>query len=329
MAYIIVDLEWNQSYTGKGIVEDKRGHKLYGEIIQIGAVKLSDSFVAQDSFKINIKPKFYKVIHHKVKQITGITQKELNCGKDFVTAISEFRAWCGQDSIFLTWGPDDMRILRQNLDIYKLETSWAETWFNVQMIYNLQTDGGSNQKALSTAMEHFGIEATRPMHDALNDAYYTALIAAKLDMRAGIARLLSDAAHAAIKDETAPLACEFYGGFESRREAFAEREVARVRCPECRGACDMRKWVYERRSQYMTLAECKTHGHFLVKLKFSKKTDGKYRVTKSMYAAGEGADALYEKCLEKCDARKKRIDSARQGRALRKKDTSVRTGEKK
>ncbi len=328
MAYIIIDLEWNQAYTSKGVVEDKKGNKLYGEIIQIGAVKLSDRFKVGEEYRINIKPKFYKVLHHKVKQITGITQKELSRGKDFKSAIDEFKSWCGEDSVFLTWGPDDMRILRQNLDIYKLDTKWAETWFNVQMIYNIQTDGGSNQKALSTAMEHFGIEATRPMHDALNDAYYTALIAGKLDMQAGIARLIEDAANGAAKDDMSPIACEFYGGYESRREAFAEREVSRVKCPECRNACTSRKWVYERRSQYMTLAECEEHGRFLARLKFSKKTDGKYRITKSMYEAGDGADALYGKCLEKAEARKKRIDNARENRALRKKDIANHTRER-
>ena len=43
------------------------------------------------------------------------------------------------------------------------------------------------QKALKTAMELFEIEASRPAHDALGDAYHTALICAKLDLRRGIA----------------------------------------------------------------------------------------------------------------------------------------------
>ena len=320
MTYIIIDLEWNQSYTGKGIVECKNGNKLYGEIIQIGAVKLDDCFRAGDEFKINIKPKYYKIIHHKVKQITGIGQRELERGKDFKTAIGEFKSWCGEDCVFLTWGPDDMRILRQNLDIYKMDASWADTWFNVQMIYNIQTDGGSNQKALSTAMEHFGIEATRPMHDALNDAYYTALVTERLDMQAGIARLVQDASMRVAKDDVGPLACELYEGFESRYEAFAHKDMARVKCPKCRGVCsDARKWVYERRGQYMMLASCKEHGKFLVRLKFSKKSDGKLRVTKSIYEACDGADAAYENCREKSDARKKKLGASRTRAPLRKK----------
>ena len=36
-------------------------------------------------------------------------------------------------------------------------------------------------------MELFGIEASRPAHDALGDAYHTALICARLDLKRGAA----------------------------------------------------------------------------------------------------------------------------------------------
>ena len=35
-------------------------------------------------------------------------------------------------------------------------------------------------------MEIFGIEATRPAHDALGDAYHTALICARLNLKQGM-----------------------------------------------------------------------------------------------------------------------------------------------
>ena len=54
------------------------------------------------------------------------------------------------------------------------------------MIFNAQTDGSTAQKALKTAMEMFEIEASRPAHDALGDAYHTALICARLDLKKGM-----------------------------------------------------------------------------------------------------------------------------------------------
>ena len=72
---------------------------------------------------------------------------------------------------FLTWGCDDQGILEQNIIIHDLDWDWIAGWINLQLIYNLQTDGDRNQKSLATAMEHFAIEQTRIAHDALGDAY--------------------------------------------------------------------------------------------------------------------------------------------------------------
>ena len=99
--------------------------------------------------------------------------------------MERFRAWCGEEVVFLTWGFDDIGILRENLRLYGMEEGWTEHWYNAQMIFNAQTDGSTSQKALKTAMEAFGIEASRPAHDALGDAYHTALICARLDLKKG------------------------------------------------------------------------------------------------------------------------------------------------
>ena len=42
MPYIVVDLEWNQAMSAKAQIFNKLPIKLRGEIIQIGAVKLTD-----------------------------------------------------------------------------------------------------------------------------------------------------------------------------------------------------------------------------------------------------------------------------------------------
>ena len=72
----------------------------------------------------------------------------------------------GEDVTFLTWGFDDITILRENLQLHELPCDWVDRWYNAQMMFNAQTDGSNSQKALTTAMEIFGIEATRPAHDA-------------------------------------------------------------------------------------------------------------------------------------------------------------------
>ena len=58
MNYIILDMEWNQPfYKERALLKPVY---LRGEIVQIGAVKLDEKFQFVDSFKLSIRPRFYK-----------------------------------------------------------------------------------------------------------------------------------------------------------------------------------------------------------------------------------------------------------------------------
>ncbi len=323
LTYVVLDLEWNQAYKSAGVVSDDEGRKLYGEIIQIGAVKLNRKFAPSKELKISVKPKYYTVIHRKVRQITGIDQRELECGIAFETAMTKFRKWCGRNCVFLTWGPDDIAMLRQNMEIYKLDSEWIDTWFNVQAIFNMQTDTGSNQKSLSTAMRHFDISPELRMHDALNDAYYTAKICEKLDIRKGIAEMIRQAQERPIQDEDSPAACEFFGGFASRREVFSSAETAQVKCPVCGKACGMKKWVFEKNGKYISLAECEGHGEYIARIKLSKQKDGKFNVSKMVYDATGKSEEYYAECLRKEQERRAKRRGGRQNGRDKKTQTPI------
>ena len=101
-------------------------------------------------------------------------------------ALERFRTWIGGDCIFLTWGFDDIRVLEDNILLHAGEPDWITKWYNAQMVFNAQTGTGSAQKSLSSAMEILGIEPSRPAHDALGDAYHTALICSRLRLAEGI-----------------------------------------------------------------------------------------------------------------------------------------------
>ncbi len=126
-------------------------------------------------------------MNRKVASLTGIKDAILKeQGKPFPEAMQAFHDWCGEDSAFLTWGFDDIVILKENLTLYGMDTAWVDKWYNAQLIFNAQTDGSSAQKALGSAMQIMGIEPTRPAHDALGDAYHTALICSRLRLAEGI-----------------------------------------------------------------------------------------------------------------------------------------------
>lgn len=94
MNYIIFDLEFNQEYRDKTI-EDKiekstNSPSLTFEIIQIGAVKLSENFEKISTFTSFINPTVHKTIHPYVKRMTGITEEQLQSNDKFPDVLNKF-----------------------------------------------------------------------------------------------------------------------------------------------------------------------------------------------------------------------------------------------
>ena len=112
MDYIVLDMEWNQPWPGSPSSKKVLPVHIRGEIIQIGAVRLSDQQV-MDEFQVMIRPKYYRRLNRRVSKLTGIKDNQLrDQGVSFPEAMKAFRQWCGEDVVFLTWGFDDIGILR-------------------------------------------------------------------------------------------------------------------------------------------------------------------------------------------------------------------------
>ena len=316
MNYIVVDLEWNQAMSSKSSVFNKLPIHLRGEIIEIGAVKLNPDMSLGEEFTVDVKPVYFKRMHYKVKKITGFDKERLSHGLPFPDALEAFRSWCGDDVTFLTWGCDDKGIMEQNIIIHDLDWDWIAGWVNLQLIYNLQTGGDKNQKSLASAMEHFEIEQTRVAHDALGDAYNTALVCTHLDMAEGL-RLYPDAAQilasrmpsakpkAEAQDNDA-LVHESFSGFDTKAAAFADERIISLACPVCGKPLTAEKWVNQGDQRYMTVYSCEADGPFLVRAKFRKNTDDNtWTANKPVYKADDAAVDFY---------RTKAAQSRRRGR---------------
>ena len=299
MNYIVVDLEWNQAMSSKSSVFNKLPIKLRGEIIEIGAVKLDENMQPADEFTIDVKPVYFKRMHYKVKKLTGFDKERLAKGYSFRDAFEKFREWCGEDVTFLTWGCDDRGIMEQNIIIHDLDWDWIADWINLQLIYNMQTDGDKNQKSLATAMEHFNIEQTRVAHDALGDAYNTALVCTKLDIAQGLAqyedasRMLSLHTHKQQSGENKgpePLEHLVFPGYISKSEAFADSELINLPCPNCSKELSCQRWINQGDQRYMNIYSCPDCGSYLLRLKFRKHEDNTWAANRLVYKAD--ADTL-------------------------------------
>lgn len=306
MNYIVLDMEWNQPWPGSPSSKKVLPVQIRGEIIQIGAVRVTEDQQVADEFQIMIRPKYYRHLNRRVSKLTGIKEARLREeGVSFPEAMERFCNWCGEDIVFLTWGFDDIGILRENLALFGLDAGFTQRWYNAQMMFNAQTDGSNAQKALKTAMEMFGIEATRPAHDALGDAYHTALICARLDLKRGAAeydealKSHENGFHGA--ELPGCIARKVFYDYADKRAALASMAGEENICPICGGRMLGSRWFAQPGHRYMDLATCPEDGKFLIRVRLSEQPDGKIRVSRLTYEATSEAAEAYARRVEKAD----------------------------
>ena len=306
MDYIVLDMEWNQPWPGSPSARKVLPVQIRGEIIQIGAVRVTEDQTVADEFQVMVRPKYYRSLNRRVSKLTGIKESRLKAeGIPFPEAMEQFQAWCGTDPVFLTWGFDDIAILRENLQLFELGTDWIGRWYNAQMMFNAQTDGSTAQKALKTAMEIFGIEATRPAHDALGDAYHTALICARLDLKRG-----SEEYEEALKNHEngfhgaelpGCLSRKVFYDYADKKAALGAMSGGENKCPVCGRQMLGSRWFAQPGHRYMDLATCPDHGKFLIRVRLSEQEDGKVRVSRLTYEATSEAAEAYARRVEKAE----------------------------
>jgi len=306
MNYIVLDMEWNQPWPGSPSSKKVLPVQIRGEIIQIGAVRVTEDQQVTDEFQIMIRPKYYRHLNRRVSKLTGIKENRLRDeGVPFPEAMERFCSWCGEDIVLLTWGFDDIGILRENLALFGIPVDFTERWYNAQMIFNAQTDGSTSQKALKTAMEIFGIEASRPAHDALGDAYHTALICARLDLKRGAAeydealRSHENGFHGA--ELPGCIARKVFYDYPDKRAALTAMAGEENICPLCGSRMLGSRWFAQPGHRYMDLATCPEDGKFLIRVRLSAQPDGKIRVSRLTYEATSEAAEAYARRVEKAD----------------------------
>ena len=306
MDYIVLDMEWNQPWPGSPSARKVLPVQIRGEIIQIGAVRITQSQQVADEFQVLIKPKYYRRLNRRVSKLTGIKESQLREeGVSMLEAMERFRAWCGENVTFLTWGFDDITILQENLRLYKLDESWVSKWYNAQMIFNAQTDGSTAQKALKTAMEMFEIEATRPAHDALGDAYHTALICARLDLTRGT-KEYGQALQSHVNgfhgaELPGCISRKVFYDYADKRAALSAMSGQENKCPTCGRQMLGSRWFAQPGHRYMDLATCPEHGKFLIRVRLSTQPDNTVRVSRLTYEATSEAAQAYARRVEKAD----------------------------
>ncbi|MBR6652756.1 MAG: exonuclease domain-containing protein [Anaerotignum sp.] len=179
MNYIVLDLEFNQSFPFKSGKKVEPNPECPIEIIQIGAVKLNERFEQLDTFDAMIRPQIYPHLHPFVEKITGIRAEMLADKPSFKEAYEGFLKFIGNEpAILCTWGGDDVKSLFRNILFHDLDADALTNQFlNVQPFaaQHLNHEAGK-AIGLKNAVEALGIPEAETFHNALNDAIYTAKI---------------------------------------------------------------------------------------------------------------------------------------------------------
>ena len=325
MNYIVFDLEWNQSPKGK---EGAIDHLPF-EIIEIGAIKLDENRNPIGEFQQLVSPSVYSQIHYKISEVTHLDMKTLQReGVPFSEAISSFLAWCGKDFWFVTWGSMDLTELQRNMVYFGEEIPFPMPllYYDLQKLYSLEYHGGDEKMSLDQAVEEMGIpvDEEKPFHHALDDAFYTGQIMAKMGFDQVKAFISMDYYRLPEREEDqVVLNFPGYTKFVSREfwdkeEVLASRKVNEVMCCCCHRLLRKKiRWFAVNSKRYVCLAVCPEHGLIRSKIRIKKSESGNvFAVRTTKLATEKDALAIAQKRDEVRKRRTERNRIKRRGRKI-------------
>lgn len=171
MQFIIMDLEWNNTYAKK-----IKGY--LNEIIEIGAVKIDSNLNCVDSYSVIIRSQIGKKLRGSVKKLTNLTNDDIHTGIPFSKAFADLRKWIGsEETVVLTWGDGDIRVLIENYAYLNgiSVVPFISNYCDLQLCFQRKMKTSSGQQiGLRAAAEMLGIDPEEyTQHRALGDSLLT------------------------------------------------------------------------------------------------------------------------------------------------------------
>ena len=152
------------------------------EIIEIGAVAVdSASGDVESEFQTFIRPIRNPVLTDFCRELTSISQQDVDGAEDYSTTLKEFRAWLatlgGYD--FCSWGDYDRRQFEQDSRFHSVPYPFAGGHRNLKIEF-VETTGLKKKKGVGGALRHLGLEFQGSPHRGIDDAHNIARINAEL-----------------------------------------------------------------------------------------------------------------------------------------------------
>lgn len=172
MIYVFVDFEMNQiDNSHQDVLKICKN-----EIIEIGAVKLNDTYQEIDSFKTYVRPVITPVMD-RITKLTGITNEMVDSAPEFAEAAGRFIEWCMDADVIYAWSENDLRQFNRERKLKKYNNPSVQKvvgkWKDFQKEF-ARLLGTKRRIALSDAVFYLGEDFQGEEHDALWDARNTA-----------------------------------------------------------------------------------------------------------------------------------------------------------
>ncbi len=276
MNYVILDLEWDNSFFSGG------DEKPLNEIIEFGAVKADERFNLIDEFEVLVDPVAIRFVSKRTKKLTKLDMKMLRRnGIPYKAALERFKSFLG-DSVLMTWSTSDIIALMDNHD-YHYGTNvpdYIHGYINAQEYCQKILDGENTAKqiGLSAAAEMLGIRTDNmELHRALDDSRLALKCLKKLYDTEKLNASVKDASKAEFFERL--VFKPFY--IRDIHNPLVDKSIMKLNCPQC-GRRAVRKTPWEAKSRYFR-AEfmCrKCEYEFYGRVKYKMNYDG-LEITKS------------------------------------------------
>lgn len=174
MNHIMIDLEMNK--IERRVRDDI---KLSAELIEIGAVKMDESFQEIDRFQTYVMPEYGKM-DPRIIELTGITDSKLEGAPGYKEAMNLFAEWIGDEpTTFYSWSMSDIRHFQQESAFKeysgKILRRMERNWIDFQAEYS-KLLGIEKKIKLKQAVNSADYVFEGAQHTALADAVNTAEI---------------------------------------------------------------------------------------------------------------------------------------------------------
>ena len=138
--HVILDFEMNPVAAKNRSRDTKKSEKrLNSELIEIGAVKLSDSYEMQGEFESLIKPVLNTKVEGNITRLTGITMEDLEGAQTFAEVLQAFADWIGEGPARIySWSRSDLQQLQSECSFKDVPfPAVLEDWQDFQEIQQI------------------------------------------------------------------------------------------------------------------------------------------------------------------------------------------------